>query len=284
MYDTIVVPTDGSDLSERALDRAVALADGATVHVVHVVTPAAFSTVEGGTILELLEADGRELVGAAAERTRGACEVETAVLAGSPHRAIVDHAADVGADLIVMGTHGRTGLAHVALGSVTERVVRSASVPVMTVGPEAPATGTYDDVLVPTDGSEAAMAALPHTLAFASRYDATLHALSVVDVRGYGVGESMPGFVGDLDEEHEAAVAAIAEWAPDGHSVVTEIRRGVPHVEICSYVDDRDVDLVTMGTHGRSGLERLVLGSVTARVVRSSSAPVLAVPPGCARP
>ncbi|MFB6171057.1 MAG: universal stress protein [Haloarculaceae archaeon] len=282
MYETLVVPTDGSDLSGRALDRAVALAEtyGATVHVVHVVTSTALSTAEGGAVLQLLETDGRDLVTAAADRVRAAgATVETATLTGAPHRAIVDHADRLGADLIVMGTHGRTGLAHVALGSVAERVVRSAPVPVLTVGPSAPTDGEVDGVLVPTDGSAAAATALPHAFELATRYGATVHALSVVDDAVYGIEASMTGFVDDLSTASEEAVEVVASRAPADCSLVTAVERGTPHAEIDAYVAAHDVDLVAMGTHGRSGLERLVLGSVTARVVRSAPVPVLAVPP-----
>lgn len=282
MYETIVVPTDGSDLAGRALDRAIALAGNAdaTVHVVHVITATAFSTVEGGVPLDLVEEDGLELVEEAAARARSAgVAVETVVLTGSPHRAIADHASDVDADLVVMGTHGRTGLAHVALGSVAERVVRTSTVPVVTVGPDAPATGRCDTILVPTDGSKAALAALPHAFDLASRYGATVHALSVVDTSAYGIEVSLTGLAEELRAECEAAVQAVADQAPEGCPVTTEIRDGVPHVEICACIADHNVDLVVMGTRGRSGLERLVLGSVTARVVRSATVPVLAVPP-----
>jgi nucleotide-binding universal stress UspA family protein len=283
MFDTILVPTDGSEFADRALDRALDLAEtfDAAVHAVHVINPTAFPLgTEAGTAYDMLESTARELTDEAARRARDAgLDAETAVMVGSTHRAIVDYVEEHDVDLVSMGTHGRTGLAHVALGSVAERVIRSSPVPVLTVGPDVGPPEGYDDVLVPTDGSGEALTAVPVAIAIAERYDATVHALSVVDMRGYGIEESMTGLVEEFVEESEAAVAAVEEEVPDSVAVETEVRRGIPHLEITDYVTEAGIDLVSMGTHGRSGFDRLVLGSVTERVIRSSPVPVAAVPP-----
>ncbi|SDM98377.1 Nucleotide-binding universal stress protein, UspA family [Halogranum gelatinilyticum] len=138
MYDTILVPTDGSDAAMNAVDHAVDLARqyDATLHVLAVVDPTSFSTldVDPSTVVVAMERQARE----AAQRVETVAEeagvaIETAVVRGDPARTITTYATDNEADLVVMGTHGRSGLDRYLLGSVTERVVRTADVPVLTV-------------------------------------------------------------------------------------------------------------------------------------------------------
>ncbi|MFC7069109.1 universal stress protein [Halobaculum lipolyticum] len=137
----------------------------------------------------------------------------------------------------------------------------------------------YDAILVPTDGSRAADAAVAHAVELADRFDATLHALYVVDAGAYSLLEGEPGFVADaLEREGEAAVSRVAAAADDVDlAVVESVVAGTAYREILAYADDHDVDLIVMGTHGRRGLDRYLLGSVTERVVRSASQPVLTV-------
>jgi len=135
----------------------------------------------------------------------------------------------------------------------------------------------YENVLIPTDGSDGAAPAVERGLELAETYGATVHALYVAQpiyTMEYG-GERI---VDALEEEGERATAAVAEKADErGLTVETEVRRGTPHSQILDYVDDHDVDLVVMGTHGRSGIDRYLLGSVAEKVVRLSDVPVLTV-------
>lgn len=140
MYDRILVPTDGSVEGERAVRHALDLAEahGADVHALYVVNTASYaglpmeSSWEG--VDELLRSDAEAAVESVTELAAGRdVDVETAVTEGSPSRQIVRYAENNGCDLIVMGTHGRGGLDRLLLGSVTEKVVRSSSIPVLTV-------------------------------------------------------------------------------------------------------------------------------------------------------
>jgi nucleotide-binding universal stress UspA family protein len=138
MYDTILVPTDGSPAAERAVGHAVELATqfGATVHALYVVDVALYSSLEAGVdaVMEALEAEGDEAVEEVASRCAAAgAEAETAVVVGTVHRAIEKYVEDNDVDLVVMGTHGRQGIERFLLGSVAERTVRTSSVPVLTV-------------------------------------------------------------------------------------------------------------------------------------------------------
>jgi len=137
MYDTILVPTDGSDGANAALAEAVGLASAfdATVHSLYIVDTTTPQSDAGYVdLVESFERIGEETTEAAVERAASAgVEGVGAVRTGRPHRAILEYADEVGADLLVMGTHGRTGLERYLLGSVTEKVVRTADVPVLTV-------------------------------------------------------------------------------------------------------------------------------------------------------
>lgn len=139
MYDRILVPTDGSTEGERAVEYAFELASlhDAEIYAVYVVNAASYGGLPMETawdgIGEALREEGQEAVDRVSELAPDDISVETAVLEGTPSRVIVDEASPDNCDLVVMGTHGRGGIDRLLLGSVTERVVRSAPVPVLTV-------------------------------------------------------------------------------------------------------------------------------------------------------
>lgn len=146
----------------------------------------------------------------------------------------------------------------------------------------------YDRILIPTDGSNVAEAAVDHAVDLAAKYDAELHALFVADVDAvsYGLGTeqldriSQGNFGGmtDLREDAEAATGYVTSSAePLGISVVEHHAGGRPHAVVADYAEEYDADLVVMGSHGRSGVRRALLGSVTERTLRSTHVPVLVV-------
>ena len=215
----------------------------------------------------------------------GTGRIRTAVVRGTRSDAILDYAEEYGADLIAMGTHGRTGVKRFVSGSVTERVLRRSPVPVLTArAVERPANGDgYDDVLVPVDGSDAAGAAVDHVLAIAGAFDARVHALNVVEVGGLVTDADTapsPGVFNRLESLGDEATGAVADRAREaGLDVFTEVREGSSGKAILDSADEQGIDLIAMGTHGRSGLERILLGSTTERIVRRADSPVLAVRP-----
>jgi nucleotide-binding universal stress UspA family protein len=150
MYDRILVPTDGSAATESATDHAIGLARqyGATLHALYVVDVAAYSSLEVGAdvVADELRSEGETAVDAVVERAADAgVEAETAVETGVVHRRVVDYVADNGIDLVVMGTHGRTGVGRFLLGSVAEKVVRTAEAPVLTVRSDVDADDVDDE-------------------------------------------------------------------------------------------------------------------------------------------
>ncbi|MFB6124755.1 MAG: universal stress protein [Halanaeroarchaeum sp.] len=135
----------------------------------------------------------------------------------------------------------------------------------------------YDRILVATDGSESASAVVEEAVGLARLSGATLHALSVVDTRDYNTLPETKWLSVDeaLTEEAEAAVEDVRERAVDSRvTVETAVESGVPHETIVAYATDHDVDLVVMGTHGRSGIDHFLLGSVAENVLRFAPVPV----------
>lgn len=142
--------------------------------------------------------------------------------------------------------------------------------------------GMYETVLVPTDGSEHARRAADHACYLADLAGAEVHVVSVADVQAavglFDAGGVDRAFVERVEAKGEAAIDAI-EGAVDT-PLTTAVLRGTPSEAILEYADEHAVDLIAMGTHGRRGLGRLLLGSTTERLVRRSPVPVLAVGPG----
>jgi nucleotide-binding universal stress UspA family protein len=139
----------------------------------------------------------------------------------------------------------------------------------------------YDRILVPTDGSSGTDETLEHAFHVAADNDATVHALYVVDRRLFLAADedTQDDVIATLEAEGEAALDAV-ETAGDeaGVEVVRERREGIPHTEITDYAADIDADLLVMGTHGRTGRDRVAsLGSVTERVVENVGRPTLVV-------
>jgi len=293
MYDQILVPTDGSEHAQRATEHGAVVANAfdATLHLLSVVDVSAaagpFSAggVEESYVEQLTDASESELaeIEAGIERVDA---VETAVISGRPSAGILEYVDDNDIDLVCMGTHGRRGLRRFLTGSVTERVVRLSPVPVLTVRATAasePGEG-YDDILVPTDGSDCAGAAVAHAIALADRFDSRLHAVSVIDTASLATGTEMgipPGLLEELERNAAGAIRAVEDDAEAaGIDCVGVVDTGGVRRTLLDYADDNDIDLVCLGTHGRSGLDRVLVGSTAESLVRRADAPVVTVSQG----
>jgi nucleotide-binding universal stress UspA family protein len=138
----------------------------------------------------------------------------------------------------------------------------------------------YDRILVPTDGSPGSRAVLEHAAGLAEIHGAALHGLYVVNTASYASFsmESTWQGIGDmLREEGEEALRTVESVAGERVPVETTVLEGSPSRKIVRYTEEEECDLIAMGTHGRGGIDRLLLGSVAERVVRSSEVPVLTV-------
>ncbi|HMB50813.1 MAG TPA: universal stress protein [Natronoarchaeum rubrum] len=284
MYDRILVAVDGSEPANAAFDHALDVAADcdAEVRALYVADTNRDSVTTVGTnVRDALEAEGEDVIEGARERAAVRdVDFEGEVVQGEPGESILE-AADVrDADLVAMGTSGKGGIRRFLLCSVAEHVVRRAEVPVLTVraDEEVRVEYPYDSILVPTDGSEHASRAMERAVDLARRHDATLHVLSVVDVMAVGVDVRADLMIDQLEERaHEAVEDAGAEAGEAGVDVVTDTIVGSIPREIRSYAEDEEIDLLAMGTHGRRGVDRVLLGSVTERVLRTAPAPVLTV-------
>jgi nucleotide-binding universal stress UspA family protein len=139
-------------------------------------------------------------------------------------------------------------------------------------------THVYDDILFPTDGSDGAAAALAHAVEQAETHGATLHVLYVIDTTYLGSGAAEATTVEALQDTGETVLSETVTQVEDrGVTAERATRTGEPYREILDYADETGIDMIVMATHGRRGLDRYLLGSVTEKVVRASTAPVLTV-------
>jgi nucleotide-binding universal stress UspA family protein len=199
----------------------------------------------------------------------------------SIHQEILTYTDKHGIDCIVMGARGRSGLSlsRAVLGSVAELTLRESPVPVMTVHEETVVDADINSVLVPTDGSECAHTAVEHAGELARSVDATLHIIYVAEIGQVINGERVERLREALEEIGEKALDLALEKVQSSTYLPTEtsVLTGRPYLEITRYAEENDIDCIVMGTHGRKGISRFFLGSVTERVIRRADVPVISV-------
>ncbi len=289
----ILAATDFSPASEGALRWGELLSSrlGAELVLFHAFSldPALLVGPTGVAVdlaSRLLEDARRSAEQAMQELQRRFPSARTVVEHATPREGIVRAAQSHGADLVCVGTHGRTGLPRLLYGSVAQHVVVHSPVPVLTVRQD-DRPAQVRCILAPTDFSPAADAALPWADLLARTFDARLVLLHVVEIT-YETLADLPwsgGFtpVGEaiarqLEERARAELAArAAGLAPCETVVRTGLGAGLSRQRIVEAVKDVGADLVVMGTHGRTGVDRILFGSVAEHVVRTSPVPVLTV-------
>ncbi|WP_363466545.1 universal stress protein [Halogeometricum borinquense] len=289
MYDEILLTTDGTECSVQAAKHGLAFAEAfdATVRIITVINvQAAGGLFDAGGVtadyVESLESRGQKMIDEIADLAAPTTTVRTEVLKGIPSDSILEYAEDGSFDLVVLGTHGRTGVRRVLTGSVAEHVIRHADIPTLTVRErDERVEPSFERILVPTDGSEYAQQAVEHGLSVAEAFDATVHALYVIDtgIIAPRLEDHIPETVrAALETEGKTAIEAVESQARrTSVETVTSLTEGVPEREILAYADEHDIDLIAMGSHGRTGLDRFLLGSTTERVLRGAPSPVLSV-------
>lgn len=285
MYDRILFPTDEdtatSSIVEHVLD--IAAFHEAKLHVLYVADTTHDSVTRIGTeVVDTLETKGKEAVETVVDRAEDQdIETITEILQGGVSTSIVDYASENAIDLLTMPTRGREGIEETLLGSTTERVIRQADVPVLTFPPDDPRSYPYTGVLVPTDGSDAANRALTLGVRLTQSYGTALHLLSVIEIDTFGADLGSDRYAETLESEATQIVDDAAEYATQ-EAVETVIRSVEWNASVTNaiqeYANDNDIDVVVMSTHGRTGFERYLLGSVTEKVIRTLARPVLTVP------
>lgn len=287
MFQRILCPLDFSAGSELALHAAVRLAkesNGELVlaHVWHLPDIAFLAEQPGPPEPNRLVQEEQEQALATAVQKAielGAPRVSSRFLIGAPWDQIVEAAvAEPPADLIVMGSHGRTGLSRFFLGSVAEKVVRHAPCSVL-IARARGATAPFRQVLCPLDFSEGSRPAIELAAKLTAPGGAGITLLHVLELPVAVAGESLPrDFLESLDRR---AAALLEQWASHVRTkstvpVTTRIRVGGPGAQAVAVLDrDPGFDLVVVGSHGRTGLRRALLGSIAEKIVRHAPCSVL---------
>jgi len=290
----ILCPTDFSPFSVLSLRHAARLGRwfDATITALHVIPPrepvGAEPRLPIGAASDLgwRARAGQELGGVVEPIRHEAVVVETALREGDPWRQIVDAAETLPADLIVMGTHGRSGFEHLMLGSVAEKVLRRAPCPMLTVcraaWPDLRRT-LYRRILCASDLSKDAAHTVDLALSLAEENEAQVILLHVLE----GLPEGSPMLLEDpqgsrLRQEVEAvALEGLRETVPgearDWCEVAERVVVGKPYREILRVAAEERADLIVLGAHARGALGRMVFGSTSSHVVREATCPVLTV-------
>jgi nucleotide-binding universal stress UspA family protein len=288
----VLCAVDFSEISQHALDHAAAIAHWyqAQLTLLH-----AFVTVPtmDGPPLVLADANREsveESIRQMAVRVPADVHVDVRVeQAEHVHNEILHHLAVTGADLLVLGTHGRSGFQRLFLGSVTEKVIRKATRPTLVVPPRAPdvppdAPVQFKRILCAIDFSDSSLSALGYALNLAKEADAHLTLLHVIEMPPELRENPMaPDF--DIDRIHAAAQAEalrrlrdlIPEQARTYATVETAVVEGGAYRCVLRRAAEEQADLIVMGVHGRSPLDLLVFGSTTHHVIRTATCPVLIV-------
>jgi len=294
--ERILLATDGSTRAEGAEAYACKLAEswGATLTVVSVLEFAPGLDPESPVcriyLAELMTQATEDLARLKARAAERGIAVHTRIETGIPSEQVLAAAAAEDADLIIMGTAGKTGLAHVLLGSTAERIIRTAPCPVLAVRmdrSEAERTGvstshpaSLDRIMVPVDFSDCSLDALEYAVSVAQRAQASVMLLHVLEPVSYGLDFTVSI---QAEREHERKILterlAGLVAALEAANVKSEslVRGGLPRDSILEAARAWSADLIVMGTHGRRGLSHALYGSVVESVLRKSHCPILTV-------
>lgn len=296
-FRKIMLATDFSDCADHAKDYAFAFAKSysATLHIAHAVDTSyssyvgvfGFGAAVDLHIDEIQDHARTQLMQLVEEAKSHGIEAQPFLLDGRPADETVDLARKSGCDLLVVGTHGRSGFDKFLFGSTCDRMVRLSPVPVLTVKDPSHDFITKTDtielnrVLCPCDFSEHSQEALPLAADLCRAFDATMVLAHVVDSRvEYPVLSPIMELPTNA-EFYDKAVKLLEEIESDYKDVSTqlEVVTGIPHAEIAKSTKSDNIDLVVLSTHGRSGLAHALLGGTAEKVVRSAHCPVLTVRP-----
>ncbi len=281
MYRTILVPLDGSSLSEHALPlalRTVRLSNAA----LHLVCVRESDQHQRDTT------HAHTYLAGVADRLATSWQglLQTTLLAGSPSASIAAYAESRQIDLVIMTTHGRGALSRAWLGSVADRLIRQLPMPMLLVRPHETDPANLanprgiNHILIPFDGSDVPQEIIAPAIALGRLTNATYTLFQTIEIflPDYGFGGYAPtDFVIDAWRiEAQQYLDRIATGLrAEGLKVQTDVRIGSPATTILEYARDHAVDLIALETHGRSGAVRLFLGSVADKIVRGAGVPIL---------
>ena len=302
MYEKILVPLDGSEIAEVALPYAEEMA-GRLGSEITLISVSHSAEEQDQQMFQLYIQKTVESIRERAERylekpSERVIQVKSAILVGNPAEEIVDYADRDDIDLIVMATHGRSGIKRWALGSVADKVLSATEQPVVLIRAKNACSYTHEKgilskVLVPLDGSKESETVIPYIEELTSKLGAEIILFQVLAL-AYHVHISGDAAVQVAYTEKEMEPLKISaqsylekigsKFRKEGIPIKCKVRVGAAGHEIIKLADEINADLVAMLTHGRSGIGRWVFGSVAERVMRSGNTPVLLVRlPGASR-
>ncbi|NOX90276.1 MAG: universal stress protein [Calditrichaeota bacterium] len=289
----ILVPTDFSETARAAVDQALFLTAkyNAELTVLHARLMFEDDPSELPKKLASLEKEEHDVEAKLLSRLKAKTseyahlKIQHEIIRGySAPSAILGYINNKEFDLVVIGTHGRSGLEHFLIGSVAEKVVRYARCPVLTVRSKEYITEQFTKIVVPFDFSEPSILALKSAIEVMDSPESEIHLIYVVEEEVHpalyawgmrSVIEIIPDIISKVEERMENIVSQIPELKKA--KIVKTVREGKPHKQISKYVEEVQPDLIVIGTHGLVGLDRFLLGSTTERVIRSIKQPVLTI-------
>lgn len=291
---SILCPTDFSEASVHAAQQAGSIAGyyGSRITALHVITPMALAATGAATSTEEaaeVERARQRVEAQFGAATRAGLDVKVLVDVGSPAKLILERAAGLPAGLVVMGTHGASGFEHLILGSVTEKVLRKATCPVLTVPPRVQSTSRipFARVLCAVDFSEASLGATQYASSLAQESGAGLTLLHVLE---WPWGEPPAPRFEELPLEQALPLAEFRRYCmtsaekrlesliPEdfpGSRAAARVCSGTPHAQILSVAAEEQSDLIVIGVRGRSAMDLAFFGSTANHVVRGATCPVL---------
>jgi nucleotide-binding universal stress UspA family protein len=295
-FKNVLCAIDLSDASVRTLAYAAAVARwyAARLTVLHVAPTFDAMQVRAGALgdaIDLVQPMPREEVlkqlrTALATSNIAADAATLAAVAGEPAATIVDQALSIPADLLVMGTHGRSGFDRLLLGSVTEKVLHKAPCPILTVPPHAPqkteTDGNFSRILCPMDFSLSALQAFGFAVDLARQSGGSVIALHAIEWLADDVSAHARFNVQDfrqhlIDDAHTRLRALIADQPGGTASIEDVVVIGRAYREVLKTADTGAADLIVMGAQGLGGMGLTLFGSTTQQVVRGATCPVLTV-------
>jgi nucleotide-binding universal stress UspA family protein len=285
MYKNIVVGFDDSATSLNALSEVSSRVrnNGSHITLVHAVyhDSAEFDITQGQ--LDKRLTIGKELCVKTADvySSEFGVEIGNVVCQGEPDEVLADYARSTGADIIALGTHGRKGLKRLLMGSVTSGVIEKAPCDVLVVSSACPhgCTGGYGSVLVAYDGSEHSKKALEKAAALAETDKHEVTVLYVIpgyqEMVGFFKTESIKNAIYDEAEKILETARAYIDW--NGHMLGTIVQEGHAAEKITEMAAKLGSELIIMGSHGWTGVDKAIMGSTTERVITNAPCPVLVV-------
>jgi nucleotide-binding universal stress UspA family protein len=284
MLHTIVVPLDGSELAEHALAYAeqIAAASSAQLILIRVVPFDIIQPPEDD--FAMVDESRAYLKRVASGLTARGRAVSTVTKWGRPEKCILEELENQRADLVVMGTHGRSAPGRWLYGSVADAVLRASPVPVVVVPPGSKLRGPCERIIVAMDGSTLAEAALPAVVELAKALRAELLLLEVVPLPTYALydeGAMLAAFdpAKEIDDSESYLDGVARRLRQDGIYARTRVELARPEVAIAEVAAREKAGMIALATHGRSGLARLVLGSVATGTLRRTNVPLLLAGP-----